>query len=146
MTKLYAQFFNLFSKIPQDFILLMARIFPAAVFWASGETKRTGFGLHENAVDLFKTEYNLPFIDPTLAAWAAMIAEHVFPALLLVGFLTRFSALSLLMMTLVIQIFVYPGAWSLHGLWALCFILLLKEGAGRFSLDYYCGIEPRNKA
>ena len=34
---------------------------------------------------LFKEEYKLPLIDPTLAAYLAAVAEHVFPVLLVIG-------------------------------------------------------------
>ena len=39
-------------------------------------------------------------------------------SLLLIGLATRFSALALLGMTAVIQLFVYPDAYALHGTWA----------------------------
>ncbi len=35
---------------------------------------------------------------------------------MIAGLFTRISALGLLTMTAVIQIFVYPGAWMTHGL------------------------------
>ncbi|MNY61821.1 hypothetical protein D3C86_1985450 [compost metagenome] len=38
-------------------------------------------------------------------------------------------------MTLVIQIFVYPGAYPTHGVWATCLLLLIARGAGVLSLD-----------
>lgn len=44
----------------------------------------------------------------------ATYAEHFFPILLLLELFTRFAALSLLLMTLVIQLFVYPEAWNVH--------------------------------
>ncbi|GGK43036.1 hypothetical protein GCM10011322_32680 [Salinarimonas ramus] len=111
------------------------RIFPAAVFWQSGQTKLEGFGLAQSTFFLFEHEYALPVIDPVLAAYLATIAEHVFPALLVLGLATRLSALALLVMTLVIQVFVYPGAWVTHGLWAACFLALIAKGPGALSLD-----------
>ncbi len=75
-------------------------------------------------------------IDPTIAAYAAAFAEHFFPILLVIGLATRFSALALLGMTAVIQIFVYPGAWPTHGVWAACFLLLIARGPGWLSLDH----------
>src|SRR3954470_8081145 len=122
--------------IPYWFIALAARIFPAAVFWQSGETKVAGWHLKPGAIALFQNEYQLPLIDPSTAAHASAFAEHVFPILLVIGFATRFSALALLFMTAVIEIFVYPDAWPTHGAWATCFLVLIARGAGSLSLDH----------
>jgi putative oxidoreductase len=122
--------------IPYWFIALAARIFPAAVFWQSGETKVAGWHLKPGAIALFENEYQLPLIDPWTAAHASAMAEHVFPILLAIGFATRFSALALLFMTAVIEIFVYPDAWPTHGAWATCFLILIARGAGPLSLDH----------
>lgn len=131
--------FGLFEAIPYSLVALAARIFPAAVFWQSGQTKTQGlnvFALSDSAVYLFQEEYKLPLVDPAVAAHGAAIAEHLFPALLVVGLASRFSALALLGMTLVIEIFVYPDAWPTHGTWAACFLLIIARGPGVFSLDH----------
>jgi putative oxidoreductase len=133
---LIAWIIGLMQSIPMSLITLCARIFPAAVFWLSGETKVNGFHLKDSAIELFREEYALPLIDPTIAAYAAAFAEHFFPVLLIIGFASRFAALALLGMTAVIEIFVYPDAWPLHGVWATCFLIVIARGAGVFSLDY----------
>jgi putative oxidoreductase len=122
--------------IPNWFIALSARIFPAAVFWQSGQTKVAGFHLKPSAIALFQNEYQLPLIDPTIAAYASAFSEHFFPILLVIGLATRFSALALLFMTAVIEIFVYPGAWPTHGVWATCFLVVIARGPGWLSLDH----------
>jgi putative oxidoreductase len=122
--------------IPYWFIALAARIFPAAVFWQSGETKVVGWHLKPSAVALFQNEYQLPLIDSTIAAYAAAFSEHFFPILLVIGLATRFSALALLFMTAVIEIFVYPGAWPTHGVWATCFLVVIARGPGLLSFDH----------
>ncbi len=124
------------GAIPYWFTALMLRIPIAAVFWRSGQTKLEGWHVSENAIALFEDEYRLPLVDPTLAAYAATAAEHLFPVLLVLGLATRFAALSLLIMTLVIQIFVYPDAWPTHGTWAACFLVLMAQGPGAISLDH----------
>ena len=124
------------ERIPYWFIALGARIFPAAVFWQSGETKVAGWHLKPNAIALFQNEYQLPLIDPTIAAYVSTFAEHFFPILLVIGLASRFSALALLFMTVVIEIFVYPGAWPTHGVWATCFLVVIARGPGAFSLDH----------
>lgn len=123
------------GRLPWDIAALALRIFPAAVFLASGRTKMDGWRIADSTWFLFENEYALPLIPPHIAAVLATLAEHIFPALLLLGLATRASALALLGITAVIQIFVYPGAWQTHGLWAACFLALITMGPGRLSLD-----------
>ncbi|NZA26772.1 DoxX family protein [Luteimonas sp. SJ-92] len=139
-----------FERIPHGAIALLARVSIATTFWLSGQTKIEGLVLDpigrtaelgvprmsENAVELFRNEYALPLIPPELAAVTAAVAEHLFPLLLLVGLASRFSALALLVMTLVIQVFVYPSAFATHGLWAAALLYLIARGPGAVSLDH----------
>lgn len=133
---LTARAIGLMESIPYWLLALIARLSIATVFWRSGQTKVDGWHLSDSAVMLFANEFRLPLIDPTLAAYLAAFAEHLFPVLLVVGLATRFSALALLFMTLVIEIFVYPDAWPTHGTWAVCFLLLMMYGPGKVSLDH----------
>lgn len=128
------------DRLPWDIAAIPLRLFPAAVFFTSGRTKVDGF-LHikDSTWFLFQNDYALPLIPPGMAAVMATAAEHVFPVLLVLGLFTRASALALLGMTLVIQVFVYPGAWQVHGVWAACFLALLLRGPGRVSLDRLLG-------
>lgn len=137
------------ERIPHDAIALLARFSIAAVFWQSGQTKIEGFALDivagtfspgwprlsDSALALFQYEYALPLVPPLLAAYLAAFAEHAFPVLILLGLATRLSALALLAMTLVIQVFVYPGAYPTHGVWAAVLLWLIALGPGRLSLD-----------
>jgi putative oxidoreductase len=126
----------LMAAIPYSLVALIARVSTAAVFWRSGQTKLDGWQVSDSAILLFKDEYKLPLIDPTIAAYLATVAEHFLPILLVLGFATRFAALALLIMTLVIEIFVYPDAWPTHGTWAACFLILMTQGPGKLSLDH----------
>jgi putative oxidoreductase len=142
---------GLLERIPHTFIALVARFSIAAVFWNSGQTKVEGLAINlvsgefqlgwprlsDSAVALFKDEYKLPFIPPEFAAPLAAAAEHVFPLLILIGLATRFSALALLMMTLVIQVFVYPGAYATHATWAAVLLYLMAKGPGALSVDHW---------
>lgn len=128
--------FAALDRIPYWIIALAARSFPAAVFWQSGQTKVEGFHLKPSTIALFANEYQLPIIDPTAAAYLSAFGEHLFPVLLVLGLATRFAALGLLFMTAVIEIFVYPGAWPTHGVWATCFLLLIARGPGEISFDH----------
>ncbi|BAN48849.1 hypothetical protein PCA10_31170 [Metapseudomonas resinovorans NBRC 106553] len=145
-----AQAIELCKRIPYSLVAFVARFSIAAVFWKSGQTKVEGLAidlvdgtfqlgvphLSASAIPLFTDEYKLPLLSPELAAHGAAFAEHLFPLLILLGLATRFSALALLAMTLVIEIFVYPDAYPTHGVWAACLLLLVSQGPGRLSIDH----------
>jgi len=57
-----------------------------------------------------------------------------------IGLATRVSALALLGMTAVIQVFVYPLAWPTHLVWAAALLYLAARGAGRISADRVTGL------
>ncbi|WP_416194888.1 DoxX family protein [Pseudomonas sp. CCC3.1] len=127
--------------IGDSFLVLVARLSIAAIFFMSGQTKVSGFlTITPSTYELFRTEYALPLISPELAAHLAAYSEHVFPVLLVVGLFTRASALALLGMTFVIEVFVYPDAWPTHLSWAGLLLLILARGAGKLSLDRRLGI------
>lgn len=123
--------------IPEDLVLLLARLGVAAVFFQSGRTKVDGL-LHitDGTYSLFREEYRLPLIPPDVAAHLATYAEHLFSVLLVVGLFTRFSALAFLGMTAVIEVFVYPDAWPTHLSWAALLVGLVARGGGRWSADH----------
>lgn len=122
--------------IGHDVLALASRISIAAIFYFSGRTKVDGL-LHitDGAYELFRSEYKLPLIAPEIATQLATYAEHLFPALLVLGLVTRLSALALLGMTLTIQVFVYPDAWPTHLSWAALLLYLIARGAGAISCD-----------
>ena len=122
--------------VGHDLLALVSRISIAAIFYFSGRTKVDGFlTVTDAAYELFRSEYKLPLITPEIAAHAATYAEHLFPLLLVLGLFTRLSALALLVMTVTIQVFVYPAAWPTHLSWAALLLYLIGRGGGSFSLD-----------
>ena len=124
------------GRVPESLMLLFVRVAFGGIFWRSGQTKvveGTWFTLTDATRELFRTEYAGVPLPPALAAPMANAAEHILPALLLAGLLTRFSALGLLGMTLTIQVFVYPDAWwPEHSLWAALALVLIVRGGGLF--------------
>jgi putative oxidoreductase len=127
--------------VAHDALALITRIAIAAIFLQSGRTKVDGLlTVNDSAVTLFREEYRLPLLPPELAAYLATYAEHLFPLLLIAGLCTRLSALALLGMTAVIQIFVYPDAWPTHLSWAALLLYLVGRGPGRVSIDHWLGI------
>ncbi len=124
---------------------LAARFWIAMIFMKSALTKVDGFSMKPSTFYLFENEYQLPFFSDKypwhffssdFAAYMATFAEFVFPTLLVIGLLSRFSASALLGMTLVIQTFVYPSAYATHGLWAAVLLYIIIAGPGMISLDH----------
>lgn len=156
MSNLITRAIGLMEKIPHSLIAFIARFSIAAVFWKSGQTKVEGLAidlldgtfqlgwprLADSTIPLFQSEYHVPLLSPEVAAHMAAFAEHFFPVLIVIGFATRFSALALLGMTLVIEVFVYPDAYPTHGTWAAVLLYLMATGPGRLSIDHliarYC--------
>lgn len=120
--------------------LLGARLLVARVFLLSGLTKWNGFTIRDDTFYLFADEYFARYALPaplinTFAVMAS-VAEIALPALLIAGLFTRAAALGLLVMTLVIQLFVYSDAWwNVHAWWTAVLLLILVSGPGAASLD-----------
>ncbi len=136
MIQLIRSLVKLFEKIPDDVIALMARFAVGLVFFKSGLTKIDGFGLKPSTFFLFESEYTVPLLPPVVAAYMSTIAELVLPISLWVGLGARFSALALLVMTAVIQIFNYPNAYGVHALWSVALLYILIKGPGILSIDH----------
>jgi putative oxidoreductase len=123
--------------LPDNLLLLIARLGIGAVFFLSGRTKVEGFlTIKPSTYDLFRSEYALPLIPPEIAAQMATAAENFLPILLLLGLATRPAAFGMFCMTMVIEIFVYPDAWPTHLSWAGLLLPLIARGAGAWSLDH----------
>ncbi|OGB25728.1 MAG: DoxX family protein [Burkholderiales bacterium RIFCSPLOWO2_02_FULL_57_36] len=123
-------------------LALVDRIAIAAIFFYSARTKVDGFlTVNDSAYALFQEEYKVPLLPSDVAAHMATYAEHLFPILLVLGLFTRLSALALLGMTAVIQIFVYPDAWPTHLSWAGLLLYLIARGGGKISVDHAIGVK-----
>lgn len=127
------------SRLPEALALLLLRVALAGVFWRSGQTKvveGSVLTINPDTYDLFRSEFSGLPLDPAIAVPLTTYAEHFFPVLLILGLATRVSAGALLVMTLVIQIFVFPDAWwPVHSLWVAMAAILIVRGGGLFSLD-----------
>jgi putative oxidoreductase len=132
-----------FELLPVSVTQLALRVALAVPFWRSGLTKWDGFGqLSESAVLLFEYEFRLhlfgqeiAYPSPRLFALLSGIGEILLPVLLVLGLATRFAALGILAMTVVIQLTV-PHAWAnFHLPWAAMALAIMSYGPGRLSLD-----------
>ena len=135
--RLYAHITNLLGPIA----LLALRLPVAVVFWRSGRTRVEGWNIFDITASqpaIFEYEFGMPF--PVLSAHVTAIAEHVLPVLLVLGLFTRLGGLGMLIMTMVIQFFVYPDAWlNAHMFWATILIAVIVLGPGKISLDHMIG-------
>jgi putative oxidoreductase len=120
------------ERFPVSLLQLAMRVGVGAVFFRSGLLKIDSW---QFTVQLFRDEYRVPLLDPVRAAELATAVELSVPALLFAGLATRLATLPLLGMIAVIQIFVYPNAWSDHLMWGSALLFLLTRGAGAFSAD-----------
>ena len=96
------------NVIGEAFALLLARVALAGIFWRSYKTKveeGTWLQINDTQYFLFEDQFSGLPIPTDLAVPMATYAEFLFPILLVLGLATRFSAVALLIMTLVIQIF-----------------------------------------
>jgi putative oxidoreductase len=149
------------SFIPYAVVALALRLVMARLFFLDGQSRISGprYSLSEYGFDFsavlpvqvkaetfnaFLTQYAAVPVPPVLGAYLVSYAEFVLPVLLVLGLGTRFAALGLLMMTMMIPIYVMPHAlWSVHVYWASILLVLLSLGAGRISLDHLIRIIAR---
>jgi putative oxidoreductase len=132
-----------------DITQALLRFALAVPFWRSGVNKWDGFlQLNDVAVLLFRSEFKLhlpggpyDFPAPALMAFACGSAEIVLPILLVLGLATRFAALGLLIMTLVVQLTV-PDGWPLHVTWAAMALGIMAWGPGRVAVDHWISRQP----
>jgi putative oxidoreductase len=126
-------------RFPLSVLHLLFRLAIAGVFLRAGLNKLASWEL---TVQLFRDEYKVPVFPAEVAATMATFFEIGCSALLIAGLATRVATLPLLGMLAVIQLFVYPSAWSEHLVWGSILLFLLTRGGGTFSLDHAMGLEP----
>ncbi|TYO66058.1 DoxX family protein [Bradyrhizobium hipponense] len=127
-------------------VQLVLRFALAVPFWRSGILKWDGFlRLNDTAVTLFSDEFmlHLPggpyhYPAPTVMAFLSGCGEIMFPILLILGLGTRFAALGLLFMTVIVELTV-PDGWPVHITWAAMALGIMAYGPGRVSLDHLIG-------
>ncbi|GHG60703.1 membrane protein [Alishewanella longhuensis] len=165
----YLTISGLIQRWLEPLVLLSARLLIAKVFLYSGLSKWQGFlQFDSNKYDLFLYEFFCPeTIRPgalvlcdsetmeyaqgafgqqlaELLAFSAGILEVFLPILLVIGLLSRISALGLLTMTLFIQLAVYPDwahFWNPAAWWLVVLMLLMVRGPGSLSIDRLLRLE-----
>jgi putative oxidoreductase len=119
------------SDLVPAITLLVARLWIAKYFFSAGLTKIANF---DTTIALFADEYHVPILAPKLAAIMATTAELSLPVLLGLGLMTRYAGLGLFVMTMVIELFVYPGTTEHYHL-MIILAAIITFGSGRFGLD-----------
>lgn len=117
----------------QSAALLAARLWIAKTFFMSGLVKIKSW---DSTIALFTDEYKVPVLPPETAAYMATAAELSLPVLLVLGLMTPLAALGLFAMTLVIELFVYPGTTD-HYHWMLLLGVLVTHGSGKLGADFW---------
>lgn len=130
---LLRQVFGFLESVPMPLLQLLFRVAVGVVFFRSGLVKIASW---DSTVALFSYEYNVPLLPPELAATLAATVELTAPALLLIGFGSRFAAAAMLGMTVVIQTFVYSQNWPDRLVWTALLLPIVTRGAGALSLDH----------
>ena len=130
---------ELLGRFPLAILQLLFRLAVASVFLKAAMTKLASW---EFTIQLFADEYKVPVLSPEMAAVLATTTEITCSVLLIAGLFTRLATLPLLGMIVVIQLFVYPSAYSEHLTWGSILLFLLTRGGGPISLDRLFGLEP----
>ena len=109
---------------------LLIRLALAEIFFVSGVLKLTNW---HTALDLAATEYPVSFMSPVTAAWVGVSIEVGGAILLGAGFMTRYAAIPMLILSLVIQFAYRPFDSQLF--WTVLFGWYAIVGAGPLSVD-----------
>jgi putative oxidoreductase len=145
------------TLIPYALIAFGLRFVVARVFFLSGQTMIDGPAIplggagrdlsvsiilpaeiKDATFQIFQTQYaGLP-MSPAVAAYLFSYAEFVLPICLVFGFATRFAALGLLALTVLVSYYVMPEAfWSTHVYWIAILMVLVSIGPGAISIDAF---------
>jgi len=120
----------------QDIGLAGARLYVSGIFFPAGSSKIENWGV---TMFLFESEYQVPLLSPTLAAWLGTAGELLLPVLLTLGLFGRFSAVGLFVVNLVAVLSlstIEPAALGQHLLWGLALSIVILWGPGKLSADY----------
>lgn len=130
---------SLDSFIPLGHLAIRAWL--ASVFLPAGLLKSDSW---VSTVYLFSYEYQVPFLNPEVAAYLATFIELTWPILMILGLGGRFSYVILFFYN-IIAIISYPPLLTAQGYtglqqhinWGLLIMMLMFYGNGKLSLDYW---------
>lgn len=125
----------------QPIVALATRLYVSWQFLKSGMVK---LGSWENTLFLFREEYHVPLLPPSLAAVVGTAGELVFPVLLILGLAGRIGAVGLFAVNALAVISYahvlyaegFEAAIGQHYLWGFMLLVLAVYGPGAFSVDH----------
>jgi putative oxidoreductase len=121
----------------QPLFALAIRLYVAKVFFASGIIKIMSW---DSTLALFATEFHVPVLSPTAAAYLGTAAELALPVLLALGIGTRFAAIALFIFNIV-AVISYPDLSDAglkdHMLWGALLLVTLFYGPGKIAVDHW---------
>ena len=133
----------------QSPLLLSFRLYVSYVFLNSGIQKVSTWNDEYGVMFLFKEEYQVPLLDPVVAAYLATAGELILPVLLILGLGTRLFAIALSLLNIVAVISYYDalakvGQVTPHVFWGACLLTLITFGGGFFSMDQWLKSKQNN--
>jgi putative oxidoreductase len=128
----------------QPLLALLTRLYVSWQFLKSGWLKISSW---PQTLDLFRTEYHVPVLPPTIAAVAGTAGELLFPVLVILGLGGRLGPLGLFAVNLMAVVSYshvlltegFEAALGQHVLWGFMLAMLAIHGNGRWSLDRLLG-------
>jgi putative oxidoreductase len=115
-------------------------------FWVSWQFLKSGWlklTAWDTTLELFRSEYHVPVLPPTVAAVIGTFGELCFPVLLILGLFTRLGALGLFAVNAMAVISYwhvlggegFEAALAQHVLWGYMLAVIAMVGGGGISLD-----------
>jgi putative oxidoreductase len=136
--RLYDNAAHLVDRL-QSLFAFALRAYVARVFFLSGLTKLSDWNI---TLALFRNEYHVPVLPPTVAAVVGTSAELGLPILLFFGFGSRFAAVALFVFNIVAATS-YPDLSTAglkdHILWGALLLVTFFYGPGALSVDHLLG-------
>jgi putative oxidoreductase len=121
-------------------LLAGTRLYVSWQFLKSGWLKLTTW---DTTLELFRSEYQVPLLPPTLAAVTGTFGELFFPVLLVLGLFSRLGAIGLFAVNAMAVISYwhvlggegFEAALAQHVLWGYMLAVIMLVGGGGISLD-----------
>ena len=130
---------SLLARLADPFAFA-TRLYVSWQFFHSGMLK---IGSWQSTLGLFRDEYHVPLLPPTLAAIAGTAGELFFPVLVALGLYGRLGALGLFAVNLMAVVSYrhvlyaegFEAAIGQHYLWGFMLAMLTIYGPGKWSID-----------
>ncbi|MCW8929470.1 MAG: DoxX family protein [Gammaproteobacteria bacterium] len=132
----FYQLFNNKIELMSPAFQFGIRIYLFDVFFSSGLTKIQSW---ETTKMLFAYEYNVPLLNPELAAWLGTAAELTLPIIILLGIFSRPTALALFAFNAVAALSypdISPAGTVDHIMWGVMSAAIFFHGPGKISFDH----------